>query len=848
MIHKYLTILKMKKYLSTILLVAWCYTAFAQSTPVTKVACIGNSITAGARIQIPERDSYPAILSQLLGSNYEVQNYGLNGRTMLQKGDYPYMQEKLFTEALHYNPDIVVIKLGTNDSKSHNWKHHKEFYKDMTAMVDAFLKLPSKPRIYLCYPAKAYLTGKQINDSIITNGIMPLITKAAQKKQVTIIDLHTATSNMEANFPDKIHPNPDGAAVIAETVYKAITGKEKQHKAQAFPGRQTTWKGFDRYDFRYKNRETIVVAPRKALIGNPWIWRPAFFGAFPSVDNALLEKGFHVVYYDLTHLYGSPNAVRLGNDFYQYITRTYHLSPKVTLEGFSRGGLFAFNWSAQNTDKVACIYVDAPVCNLLSWPGKQNEQQWSETLKEWNLTEKEMEHFKGNPTETVQAIAKARIPVIGVCGDSDKVVPYENNMKIVRNILAQSSSPVELILKQGVDHHPHSLENPKAVVDFIVRNQPEYQTPQRINTRGSLTNSYVKFERERTGRVAFLGGSITRMNGWRNAIMQQLTQRSPNTTFDFIDAGIPSTGSTPGAFRLKNDVLKNGEVDLLFVEAAVNDATNGFGSTEQVRGMEGVVRHALIANPNTDIVMLHFIYDPFIPMLKQGKIPDVILNHERVANHYLVPSINLAQEIVERMEAGEFSWEQFGGVHPAPLGHDCYAAAIARLFDSMWSNIDLNKTMIPHHLPTAPLDEYSYFNGKLLDIENAKLISGWKHVNSWNPTDNAEKREGFYNVSMLEAKQAGATLSLTFEGKAIGIFCVAGPATGIVEYSIDGAPFRKVDAFTQWSKAIHLPWVCMFATELTPGKHKLILRVSKDKNSSSMGNELQIRDFLINAE
>ena len=121
------------------------------------------------------------------------------------------------------------------------------------------------------------------------------------------------------------------------------------------------------------------------------------------------------------------------------------------------------------------------------------------------------------------------------------------------------------------------------------------------------------------GTVAFLGGSITEMKGWRDMICEDLKQRFPYTKFTFVAAGIPSTGSTPGAFRLTDDVLSKGKVDLLFVEAAVNDDTNGFSAIEQVRGMEGIVRHALVSNPSMDIMMLHFIYDPFIPKLDKGR-------------------------------------------------------------------------------------------------------------------------------------------------------------------------------------------------------------------------------------
>jgi lysophospholipase L1-like esterase len=188
-----------------------------------RVACVGNSITYGANIQNRDSDSYPAVLQQLLDSNkYEVRNYGFSSRTLLNKGDYPYMKEDMFSEALNFQPNIVVIKLGTNDSKPQNWLYKEEYSQDMQAMIDAFRGLPSNPDIYLCYPAKAYSVEWGINDSIIVNDIIPYINQIAETNNLKIIDLHTATENMEDNFPDKIHPNEEGAKILAETVYKAL--------------------------------------------------------------------------------------------------------------------------------------------------------------------------------------------------------------------------------------------------------------------------------------------------------------------------------------------------------------------------------------------------------------------------------------------------------------------------------------------------------------------------------------------------------------------------------------------------------------------------------------------------
>lgn len=608
------------------------------------------------------------------------------------------------------------------------------------------------------------------------------------------------------------------------------------------------WNGCDRYDFTFKDRKAIVVTPKKAAKGNPWIWRPAFFDAFPSVDKALLEKGFHVVYYDVTHLYGSPRAISLGTEFYGKVRSLYGLSEKVTLEGFSRGGLFVFNWAAQNTDKVACIYVDAPVCDVFSWPGRKNTTLWNDLLKEWNLTDSEMKHFKGNPIDNLTPIATAGIPIISVCGDSDQVVPYKENMDVVRSRYLAAGGSVEVILKKGCDHHPHSLDNPEPVVDFILRQQPEYEKYLHYTIRGNLQNSFRKFEKERRARVAFLGGSITEMNGWRNMVEKQLQQRFPYTQFEWVEAGIGSTGTTPGAFRLQHDVLSKGKIDLLFVEAAVNDHTNYFTAEEQVRGMEGEVRHALESNPEMDIVMLHFIYDPFISMIAHRQIPDVILNHERVANHYLIPSINLCQEIGERMQDGEFTWDDFGGTHPKPFGHKFYAAAIGHLFDEMWNGISPEGTIVAHEIPAKPLDTYSYYNGDFVALETARLNKGWKLIDNWHPDNKAGKRNGFVDVPMLEATHPGDQLTLDFKGTAIGIFCVSGPSAGILEYSIDGIPFKELDMFTQWSHNLYIPWVYMLETELKDTHHKLILRISKKKNPASQGTECQIRNFVVNGK
>ena len=204
-------------------LTSWLRSFKAPRKDAVRVACIGNSITFGAGIRNRSRDSYPSVLARMLGDSYWVKNFGVSARTMLNKGDHPYMNEPAYKNALAFNPNIVVIKLGTNDSKSFNWKYKADFMKDAQTMIDSFKGLPSQPKIYLCYPSKAYLTGDGINDDIISKEIIPMIKKLAKKNDLSVIDLHTAMDGMPELFPDRIHPNEKGAQVMAKAVYQSIS-------------------------------------------------------------------------------------------------------------------------------------------------------------------------------------------------------------------------------------------------------------------------------------------------------------------------------------------------------------------------------------------------------------------------------------------------------------------------------------------------------------------------------------------------------------------------------------------------------------------------------------------------
>ena len=239
-----------------------------------------------------------------------------------------------------------------------------------------------------------------------------------------------------------------------------------------YPGARSQWEGCDRYDFKVSGRDAIVVVPKEAAPGRPWIWRPAFFDAFASVDKALLREGWHVAYYDVTHLYGSPRGVSLAKGFYDEAVKAFGLAPKVVVEGFSRGGYFAFNWAATFPETVACLYVDAPVCDITSWPGRGSEL-WKDFLQEWGVRDEEVDaSFRGNALSLLPRIAQAGIPVVACCGAADRTVPYEKNMLPVWKAYTLMGGIVEVLVKPDCDHHPHSLADPEPITDFIKRHAP----------------------------------------------------------------------------------------------------------------------------------------------------------------------------------------------------------------------------------------------------------------------------------------------------------------------------------------------------------------------------------------
>lgn len=225
--------LSIKTLLAFATLVSQCVIA-GQINPAdyaepVRVACVGDSITQGSGTR---GNPYPKQLQELLGDSWKVGNFGVSGRTMLRKGDYPYWNEKTYQNALAFKPDVVIIKLGTNDTKPQNMKFAAEFAADCRDLVKSFLELESKPRVFLCRPVPVFGKGNfRITEEKLQQ-LIPHIDAVARELGVPVIDMHAVLDGKPELIPDRVHPNADGAHEMAKAAFTALTGKPAPERVE----------------------------------------------------------------------------------------------------------------------------------------------------------------------------------------------------------------------------------------------------------------------------------------------------------------------------------------------------------------------------------------------------------------------------------------------------------------------------------------------------------------------------------------------------------------------------------------------------------------------------------------
>ncbi len=564
-----------------------------------------------------------------------------------------------------------------------------------------------------------------------------------------------------------------------------------------------------------------------------------------SVEYRLMGEGND--YSPFTCVEDAKSAIR----FIKKNAERWGLDPKkVVASGASAGGhmaactaIFAHNGEKQDYNSIpAALVLYNPVVDTSDAGFGSSSFKGDELML--------------SPTHSVR---KGLPPTIMFHGTADKVVPLDNAIAFER-MMKGMGNRCDLFIEEGIGHGCFSSPvfrgdcDPKIyercvlnILDFLRReglassnkecllpSDPYYTFRQPFN------NSKRVFEAGKSARVAFLGGSITYNPGWSGMVSDYLRAKYPDTKFEFINAGIPSNGSTSAVYRVAQDVLSKGKVDLMFVEAAVNDISPGLRNTtkSRIRAMEGIVRHAKGANMKMDLAFMYFVDERKMVEYNAGVVPQEIADHDRVAEHYNISAIDLAREVGARINNNEFTWaDDFRNLHPSPFGQEVYARSIKRFLDVAYDSA--TSETLRYEMPEK-IDPYCIDNGALVAVEKAEHIEGFEYRD-------LEYRNSGDMERYLCADEVGANMRFKFKGSAIGLLVTTGPEAGEIEYRIDGGEWVRYNLFTYYSWLYNIPRRFDLESELDRKKsHVIEIRVCEQTHPWSKGNLFAVSHFLVN--
>lgn len=692
-----------------IFLVVGLFLTFGVEAQKIKVACVGNSITYGAYVANREQNSFPMQLQAWLGDEYEVVNFGVSATTALYEGLYPYVETERYRQSLEYNPDVVIIKLGTNDANHRNDKWRVNFGQDYRKLVDVYRNLPSRPRVILMTPVRCFLQSNQ--DQVICKEIIPVIEQTAYERNLDIINLHNIFGNewVQHLMTDRLHPSSIGAGDIAEKIfnYFSVEPSQSPRVVERFalkPKREFNFHGYKGYEFDNNGVQYYIVEPHQVAKGNPWIWRARFWGHEPQTDIDLLERGFHLAYCDVGNLYGSPKAVERWDTFYKLAVKA-GLNKKTVLEGMSRGGLIVYNWAVKNLSKVACIYADAPVMDLGSWPIGEGKYRGDEGCINTMISAygfanlAEAKAWDQNPINHARKFAKSDVALIHVVGDVDEIVPVDENTTIFEKALASYGGKIKVIHKPGVNHHPHSLNNPKPIVDFILEatgysvNRCTHAVPGNEYraaagwSEGSEWHSVAKdIERTLEGRnlrLLLLGNSITQgFGGNRQRVTYKIGKQAMDNALGkdvWESAGISGDRTQHLLWRIRNGNYNCCNPENVIITIGANNIIAGDDPQQIAEGIVACAEEARRQMPSSRIILFGVLpvgleassatrvaCDKIHSILASAKIKGV--EYVNPTKWFIQPDGTLRRELY----AGDF-------LHLTPEGYKVWSEKIANL-------------------------------------------------------------------------------------------------------------------------------------------------------------------------
>jgi hypothetical protein len=476
-----------------------------------KIAYVGDGIIT--------EDAVQEQLQRLLGHGYDVQNYGESNSTLLRNGNLSYWKTEAYSDAKKSKPDIVLIDIGRNDAKAvirsfyddlevdiHtfiqsfkdkgvNRSFCDNFEKDIHAFIQSFKDLNPKTRFILILPFVSFEGDTtQIGDKVIAEIIMPQLQKAAYYKQIEVIDMYSFFDRRDL-MPSKIHPAPKVSEYIAKRLLRQIMLPDDttafnlfnslKEKVTNYSAKECA--GYECATFRFKERNCKVVRPHRVAANKPWIWQINFSEYLTRKDIALLERGYHVVYFDQEERMGNKDNIQEGNSFYELLYNG-GLNKKAVLAGKGRRAVYTFNWAAANRDKVAAVYVDNPFLDMISaffnFEGhKKPESELSRIIRnnydifaqrrrhdrsrEFKDNKSLMKIFRESPTDKIDAIAGGNYPILILYDNEDEAADHSQYTFLFAQNVKNKGGNITVMEKKNLTNDPHILSTSSYLVDFM---------------------------------------------------------------------------------------------------------------------------------------------------------------------------------------------------------------------------------------------------------------------------------------------------------------------------------------------------------------------------------------------
>lgn len=340
------------------MLAAICTAEAAQK--IIKIACVGDSITAGNGIKNKEMDTYPAVLQEMLGAKFEVKNFGSSGRTLLKKGDSPYWNDGNLKKSLEFLPDIVIVKLGTNDSKPQNWRYKDEFDANMRELLSMYKNLPTNPKIYLCTPMFVAREAWGITEPVVHNEVCTHVKKIAAAENLKLVDLHSMFESKGELLCDGIHPNEAGAMRMAGIFYKILTGKNPP-KLEPIRGKKFDEGGYVRLEMPLRTDFLNCIYPKSKNEEASWLWVADDFKKLSPEQKNLLKNGWQIMFWKTPATAKKQNqALDWANEFYFYGRERFGLGRKFVLDFSGASAGFALSFAEKYSDRISFIILRNP--------------------------------------------------------------------------------------------------------------------------------------------------------------------------------------------------------------------------------------------------------------------------------------------------------------------------------------------------------------------------------------------------------------------------------------------------------------------------------------------------------